>query len=143
MKKLSIFLFLFFFLIGGVKAEELAPNVKSAILLETSTGKVLYEKNADEKLAPASMTKIMSMLLIMEAIDHHQISFDDEVIISNQASSMGGSQIFLQTGEKYKVSELLKGIAVASGRKSEWFCLRFCGRHESKSKSTWITKYPF
>ncbi len=115
MKKLSIFLFLFFFLIGGVKAEELAPNVKSAILLETSTGKVLYEKNADEKLAPASMTKIMSMLLIMEAIDHHQISFDDEVIISNQASSMGGSQIFLQTGEKYKVSELLKGIAVASG----------------------------
>jgi D-alanyl-D-alanine carboxypeptidase (penicillin-binding protein 5/6) len=95
--------------------EDLAPNSKSAILLEVSTGKILYEKNADEKLAPASMTKIMSMLLVMEAIDNNKLSMEDEVIISDNASNMGGSQIFLQTGEKYKVLDLLKGVAVASG----------------------------
>lgn len=115
MKKLGFCLLLFLFFIGNVKAEDLTPNAESAILLEVSTGKVLYEKNADEKLAPASMTKVMSMLLIMEAIDSGKIGMEDEVIISDNASSMGGSQIFLQTGEKYKVGELLKGIAIASG----------------------------
>lgn len=115
MKKIFVGLFLFFFLISGVKAEELAENGEAAILLEVSTGKVIYEKNADKKLAPASMTKVMSMLLIMEAIDSGKLSFEDEVVISDTASGMGGSQIFLQTGEKYKVQELLKGIAIASG----------------------------
>ncbi len=115
MKKIFVSLFLFFFLISGVKAEELAENGEAALLLEVSTGKVIYEKNADKKLAPASMTKVMSMLLIMEAIDSGKLSFDDDVVISDTASSMGGSQIFLQTGEKYKVQELLKGIAIASG----------------------------
>lgn len=115
MKKIVVSLFFFFFLISGVKAEELAENAESAILLEVSTGKAVYEKNADKKLAPASMTKVMSMLLIMEAIDTGKLNFTDDVVISDNASSMGGSQIFLQTGEKYKVQELLKGIAVASG----------------------------
>lgn len=115
MRKLLVGLFVFFFLIGSVNAEELAENGESAILLEVSTGKVIYEKNADKKLAPASMTKVMSMLLIMEAIDSGKLSFTDDVVISDKASSMGGSQIFLQTGEKYKVQELLKGIAIASG----------------------------
>lgn len=115
MKKIFVGLFLFFFLMSGVKAEELAENGEAAILLEVSTGKVIYEKNADKKLAPASMTKVMSMLLIMEAIDTGKLSFEDEVVISDTASGMGGSQIFLQTGEKYKVQELLKGIAIASG----------------------------
>lgn len=115
MKKIFVGLFLFFFLMSGVKAEELAENGEAAILLEVSTGKVIYEKNADKKLAPASMTKVMSMLLIMEAIDSGKLSFEDEVVISDTASGMGGSQIFLQTGEKYKVQELLKGIAIASG----------------------------
>lgn len=115
MKKICL-LFIFFFLFyPNVKAEDLTPNSESAILLEVSTGKVIYEKNADMKLAPASMTKIMSMLLIMEAIDSGKVSLNDDVIISDTASSMGGSQIFLQTGEKYKVQELLKGIAIASG----------------------------
>jgi len=95
--------------------ENLAPNSKSAILLETSTGKVLFENNSDEKLAPASMTKIMSMLLIMEKIDKEKISFEDDVKISQNAADMGGSQIFLEAGETYKVKDLLKGIAVASG----------------------------
>lgn len=116
MKKLLIAVFSCFMFVSNVFAEEdLAPNSKSAILIETSTGKVLFEKNANEKLAPASMTKVMSMLLIMEAVDSGKLSMNDDVIISDNASSMGGSQIFLQTGEKYKVSELLKGIAVASG----------------------------
>ena len=116
MKKIGIVLLLCLSVfIKNVWAEELAPNSESAILLEVSTGKILYEKDADKKLAPASMTKVMSMLLIMEAIDSGKLSFEDEVVISDNASSMGGSQIFLQTGEKYKVSELLKGIAVASG----------------------------
>ncbi len=115
MKKLIVFLFLSFSLVNIVKAEDLAPNSESAILLEVSTGKVLYAKNEKAKLEPASMTKIMSMLLIMEAIDNGKISFDDEVVISDNAAGMGGSQIFLQAGEKYKVKELLKGIAIASG----------------------------
>ncbi len=115
MKKLVVLVFLFLVGTIGVKAEDLTPNAESAILLEVSTGKVIYEKNANQKLAPASMTKVMSMLLIMEAIDNGKLSFEDDVVISDNASSMGGSQIFLQTGEKYKVRELLKGIAIASG----------------------------
>ena len=116
MKKCIIGVLSFFFFLPTVFAlEDLAPNSKSAFLVEVSTGKVLYEKNATEKLPPASMTKVMSMLLIMEAIDSGKIHMDDDVVISDKASSMGGSQIFLQTGEKYKVQELLKGIAVASG----------------------------
>ena len=99
-----------------VKAEEdLTPTAKSAILIDYATGEVLYEKNADERLAPASMTKIASMLLIMEAIDSGKLSVDDEVTISEEAASMGGSQIFLEAGEVYTVHDLLKGVAIASG----------------------------
>lgn len=100
----------------NVKAlEDLAPNSKSAILIETTTGKIIYEKNSHEKLAPASMTKIMSMLLIMEEIDKGNLSFEDDVVISENAANMGGSQVFLEAGETYKVKDLLKGIAIASG----------------------------
>lgn len=116
MKKFLFSLLLIIFTITKVNAmEDLAPNSESAILLEVSTKKVIYEKNSNEKLAPASMTKVMSMLLIMEAIDSGKVSYEDEVVISDKASGMGGSQIFLQVGEKYKVKDLLKGIAVASG----------------------------
>ena len=102
--------------ISSVKAEEdFAPGAKSAILMDFATGQVLYEKNADEALAPASMTKIASMLIIMEAIDSGSLSLDDEVTISEDAASMGGSQVFLEAGEVYKVHDLLKGIAIASG----------------------------
>lgn len=116
MKKFFIGLLCFFSICPMVFAEEdLAPNSKSAILIEVSTGQVLFEKNSDEQLAPASMTKIMSMLLIMEAIEQGKLTLDDSVMISKNAASMGGSQIFLQEGESYKVNELLKGIAIASG----------------------------
>lgn len=116
MKKIICILLCVCVFIPVVHAEEdLAPNSKSAILVEASTGKILFEKNSDEQLAPASMTKIMSMLLIMEAIESGKIKMDDSVMISKNAASMGGSQIFLQEGDTYKVEELLKGIAVASG----------------------------
>ena len=116
MKKLCLIIMMFFCFFGIVRADDdLTPNSKSAILLETSTGTIIYEKNASEKLPPASMTKIMSMLLIMEAIDNNKISLTDEVTISPTAASMGGSQVFLQAGEKYQLEELLKGVAIASG----------------------------
>lgn len=116
MKKiLIVFLSVFSFVTLVYAEEDFAPNSKSAILIEASTGRILYEKNSDEPLKPASMTKIMSMLLIMEAVDSGKITLSDSVMISKNAASMGGSQIFLQEGDTYKVEELLKGIAVASG----------------------------
>lgn len=114
-KYLVVLILISFFFIPCVNAEDLVPNAKSAILIEESTGKILYEKNSDEKRAPASMTKVMSMLLIMEALDNKQISFNDEVTISQNAADMGGSQLFLQPNQTAKVEDLLKGIAVASG----------------------------
>lgn len=114
-KKLVVLILISFFFIPCVSAEDLAPNAKSTILIEESTGKILYEKNSDEKRAPASMTKVMSMLLIMEALDNKQISLNDEVTISQNAADMGGSQLFLQPNQTAKVEDLLKGIAVASG----------------------------
>lgn len=100
-----------------VNAEELnlAPNATSAIMIEASTGEIMYEKNAYEKLPPASMTKMMSMLLIMENIEAGKLKWDEIVTASPKASSMGGSQIFLEPGEKMSVEELLKGIAIGSG----------------------------
>lgn len=108
---------LFIFPFQFVRAEELklAENAKSAILIEASTGKVLFEKNADEKLVPASMTKMMSMLLIMENIEAGVLKWDQMITVSEHASSMGGSQILLETGEKMSVKDLFKGVAIASG----------------------------
>ena len=103
---------------GFVYAEDetsLAENAKSAIIMEASTGDILFEKNSYEKLPPASMTKIMTMLLIMENIENGNLSWDDEVTASENASSMGGSQIFLEAGEVMSVKDMVKGIAIASG----------------------------
>lgn len=93
----------------------LAANAKSAILIDATTGEVLFEKNSHEKIAPASMTKMMSMLLIVEAIENKIIDWKDVITVSENASSMGGSQILLETGEQMKVEDLFKGVAVASG----------------------------
>ena len=93
----------------------LASNAKSAILIDASTGEVIYEKNPHEKLAPASMTKMMSMLLILESIENKVINWDDVITVSENASGMGGSQILLETNEKMTVKDLFKGVAVASG----------------------------
>lgn len=103
-------------IIPVVKADEdLTPNAKSAIMIEASTGEILFQKNKDEKLAPASMTKMMSMLLIMEEIEKGTLKWDEMITASEKASSMGGSQIFLKAGEKMSVTDMLKGIAIASG----------------------------
>ena len=92
----------------------LSVSSKSAILMDVGSGQILYEKNAHDKLPPASVTKVMTMLLICEALDSGKITLDDSVQISDNAASMGGSQIFLEAGEVQKVDTLLKGIAVAS-----------------------------
>lgn len=114
-KMVFVFLVIFSFSLTVVHAEEdIAPNAKSAILIEASTGKVLYEKNIDEKYAPASMTKMMSLLLIMENIDNRNLRMDEVIKVSKNAASMGGSQIFLQENEEMTVEDLLKGITIGS-----------------------------
>ena len=113
MKKIFFFLFLFFACFK-VSALDAASGAKSAVLIEYSTGKVLFEKNSNDRLAPASMTKIMTMLLVMESIDNGKLSMDSLINISQNASSMGGSQMFLEANSNVKVEELLKGISIAS-----------------------------
>ena len=101
----------------SIHAEELklAEQAQAAILIEASTGEILFEKNSHERREPASMTKMMSMLLIIESIEKGIISWDEMVTVSENASSMGGSQILLETNEQMSVRDLFKGIAVASG----------------------------
>lgn len=94
--------------------QKLEINAKSAILLEPYTGEILYEMNSGEKLPPASITKIMSLLLIMEAIDKRLLSVEDVVTASEHACSMGGSQIWLEPGESMTVDDLLKATVIAS-----------------------------
>lgn len=95
-------------------AEGPQVSAKSAVLMDTATGTVLLEQNAHEALAPASVTKVMTMLLIMEAIDSGALSYSDTVTASEAAAAKGGSQIFLKVGEQMPVSEMLKSIAVSS-----------------------------
>lgn len=93
---------------------QLDIKAKSAILMEVNTGKVLYEMNSDEKLPPASITKIMSLLLVMEAIQGGKMSVEDVITASEHACSMGGSQIWLEPGEAMTVDDLLKAAVIAS-----------------------------
>lgn len=113
MKKIIILLLLLLIPIK-VNASELAKTSAASILMEQSTGKILYEFNSTESLAPASMTKTMTLLLIMESLEKNKITLKDEVLITNNASSMGGSQVYLESGSKMKVEELIKSIAIAS-----------------------------
>lgn len=114
-KKFILFFIGFFLFTLKVSAVDLTTNAKSAILIEPTTNSILYEFNIHERRPPASMTKLMTMLLIMEAIDDGRINLDDMVTISKNASSMGGSQVFLQENMQISVHQLLKGIAIASG----------------------------
>ena len=116
MKKICLFLILLIIpFVTYAEDLNLAPNAKSAILIEASTGEVLYSKNPYEKLAPASMTKMMSLILIMENIEKGNLKWNDVVVVSKNAASMGGSQIFLEQNEMMSVEDLVKGICVASG----------------------------
>ena len=116
MKKVLIVLFLSFMFITNVKAEDLGltEGAKSSILIEASTGEIIHESNANERYAPASMTKIMSLILIMEELEKGNLSLDEKVKVSATAASMGGSQIYLKAGEEMTVNDLLKAICVGS-----------------------------
>ncbi len=98
----------------GEQTADLGLNARSAILMEESTGNILYESNPDERVPIASVTKVMTMLLIMEAVDDGKITLDDMVTVSENAMSYGGSTMFLETGEQLSVNDMMKGIAVAS-----------------------------
>ncbi|MDO5569732.1 MAG: D-alanyl-D-alanine carboxypeptidase family protein [bacterium] len=115
MKKMLIFLLLLIPTTVKALDVDIASNAESAILLEATTGEIIYQKNIHTRLAPASMTKMMSMLIIIEKINDGSLNWDEEVTASANASSMGGSQIFLETGEKMTVRDMLKGISIASG----------------------------
>ncbi|WP_067836683.1 D-alanyl-D-alanine carboxypeptidase family protein [Amphibacillus sediminis] len=121
MKKLIVLLFTVLMVSTPLQllAEEnnnkvLDLNAKSVILIERNTGEILYEENSDQQLPPASMTKMMTMLLIAEALDHGKISLTETVRVSEHAASMGGSQIFLEPNEEMTVEELLKAVAIGS-----------------------------
>ena len=116
MRKIGCILLSLCLFFGMLPVSAAGPETagKSAVLLDAATGTVLYEKNAHEKLPPASVTKVMTMLLIMEAIDSGCIGWNDTVTASEAAAAKGGSQIFLKAGETMSVTDLLKSIAVSS-----------------------------
>ncbi len=87
---------------------------KGAVLIDATSGKILYQQNCHDKLAPASVTKVMTMLLVMEAVESGRIKLDDRVMISERAASMGGSQMYMEAGETHTVEELMRGVAMAS-----------------------------
>ena len=119
-----------------VQAEEMVVEAPSAILIEAQTGTVIYEKNSEEIRSPASITKIMTLLLAFEALEKKQITLDDEVATSSYAKSMGGSQVFLEEGEIQTVDTLLKCIAVASGNDAS-VCM---AEHISGSEAAFVEK---
>ena len=116
MKKVFSFIISFILILSSahisVTADELSLTSKSAILMEASTGKIIYEHNPDEILRPASITKIMTLILIFDAIHDGRIKMDDTVTVSEHAASMGGSQVFLEAGETQTVETLIKCIAI-------------------------------
>ena len=122
MKRILGFMLLFVLLlptekawaISPLPAEAIAIEAPSAILMEKQTGQVLYEKNADERMSPASVTKVMTLLLILEDLDAGRLDLEDTVSASARAASFGGSCVYLEQGEKMSVHEMLKCIAVVS-----------------------------
>jgi len=118
MKKILLMIIALFGFVNNALAAELNLNAKSAILMDENTGTIMFSLNENEKMPMASMTKIMSMILIMEAIDNDVIKLDDEVVVSENAASMGGSQIYLKAMDKYTVKDLLKSVAMASANDS-------------------------
>lgn len=118
----------------GAKAVELQVGGKSAVLMDLATGTVLYESNSHEALAPASVTKVMTMLLIMEAIDSGRITWDEMVTASEAAAAKGGSQVYLKVGEQMKVTDMVKSIAVSSAND----CACAMAEHIAGSESAFV-----
>ena len=115
MKKIIFLILIFLIPVLSVKALELTQYSASAILIEPTTNKIIYELNIHERRAPASMTKLMTLLLTMEALDEGRVHLNDAVTISKNASDMGGSQVFLEENSSIKLEELIKSVALASG----------------------------
>lgn len=120
LKKTLCFLLVFSFLLlpaqAAVSAGEIASP--SAVVMEKSTGKILFEKDAHTRLPPASVTKVMTLLLVMEALENGKLKLEDSISVSEHAASMGGSQVFLSPGETMSVNDLLKATVIASGNDS-------------------------
>lgn len=114
----TCFVFSCFIHVTIAQAEELVSDGKGAILIEAQTGEILYDKNANEQLAPASMTKMMSMYLVLEAINNGSMQWDEVIRVSDHAASLGGSQIYLKPGEEMTVRDLFKSVAIASANDS-------------------------
>lgn len=115
MKKILFILFMFLIMLNRTNAKvDLTPNSGSSILVEASTGKVLFEKDSNTPMSPASMTKIMTLLLTMEALESNKISLSDKVFISSNAAGMGGTQIFVEANTYVSLENLIKGIGIAS-----------------------------
>ena len=123
-------------LLGALPAQAAQLDVagKSALLMDVATGQVLYEKNAHEALAPASVTKVMTMLLVMEAIDSGKIGWNDMVTASEAAAAKGGSQIYLKVGEAMSVTDMVKSIAVSSAND----CACAMAEHIAGSESAFV-----
>ena len=138
MKRMGILLALCMVIlcITPVSAANLEVAGKSAILMDMATGSVLYEQNPHEKLPPASVTKVMTMLLVMEAIDSGKISWNDTVTVSESAAAKGGSPIYLKVGETMSVSDMLKSVAVSSAND----CACALAEHIAGSESAFVEK---
>lgn len=117
--------------VAGAETEGKDFECKSAILMEANTGRILYTQNADEALPPASVTKVMTLLLVMEAIDDGRISLTDMVTTSERAASMGGSQIFLEVGERMSVEDMLKSVIISSANDAACALAEFCEGSEA------------
>ena len=122
--------------INTLTDDDIDISAPSAILMEKVTGEVIYEKNSHERLPPASVTKVMTMLLIVEAVERGDISLDDTVIASERAASFGGSCVFLEEGEKMSVHEMLKCICVVSAND----CAVAMAEHLCGSEQTFVAR---
>ena len=121
--------------IPSVCAAELELAAPSAVLMETTTGTVLYEKDAHARLAPASVTKVMTLLLVMEALESGRISWNDTVTASETAAAKGGSQVYLEAGEQMTMDEMLKSVVVSSAND----CATALAEHIAGSESAFVT----
>ncbi len=121
-------------MVPTARAVELEISAPSAILMDLATGTVLYEKNSHERLAPASVTKVMTLLLVMEALESGRISWEDTVIASETAAAKGGSQVYLEVGERMSMDEMLKSVVVSSAND----CATALAEHVAGSESAFV-----
>ena len=131
MKKL-VFLLILLCIPFGVFAEELIPNAISGVLIEPYSGKIVFEKEKDVEVSVASLTKMVSQIIILEEIEKGKIKWSDVVTVSKNAADMGGSQIYLSDGEKMTVEDLMKGISVASGNDATLAMAEYISGSEEK-----------